>query len=77
MVTTYIVQQINDTGHWEDILTTTDRDRARERQQELGQSGRLLEFNSSARTRAARTTVEDSATVRRLQTLRGGRRGRV
>ena len=77
MVRTYIIQQINDTGHWEDILTTTDPNRARERQEELGQSGRLLEFNSPARTRGARTTVEDSATARRLATLRGDRRGRV
>jgi hypothetical protein len=77
MVTTYIVQQINDTGHWEDILTTTDPDRAYERLQDLGQSGRLLEFNSPARTRTARTTVGDIATARRLETLRGDRRGRV
>ena len=56
MVRTYIIQQINDTGHWEDILTTTDPNRARERQEELGQSGRLLEFNSPARTRPAGTT---------------------
>lgn len=77
MVRTYIVQQINDTGHWEDILTTTDRDKAREKQEELGQAGRLLEFNSPARTRTARTTVGDTATAQRLETLRGDRRGRV
>ena len=49
MVKTYVVQRLAAPGRWRDVLTTTNEQRARDLLRELGEAGRLLEFNSTKR----------------------------